>query len=160
MDFGLRSLSLMTAIVGMAFPFTAEAVSVSTFNLICRYPVDYPPSADSLMIIPREVEIDRNRSTVSWNGAVSGVSANITNRRITFSFSDYQYMISRTTGEIRFFSPQGLESANEYRREMMQGLLRQGLSVEQAQADVEAALQNKMFAHEHSGTCDLSIGAE
>lgn len=160
MVYRLGPLSLMTALIGIVLPCTADAVSVSTFNLICRYPVDYPPGADSLMLIPREVEIDRSRNTVSWNGAVTGVSANITNRKITFSFSEYKYVISRTTGEIRFFSPQGLESANAYRREMTQGLLRQGLSVEQAQADVEAALQNKMFAREHSGTCDLAFGAK
>jgi hypothetical protein len=77
----------------------------------------------------------------------------------SFSFSEYKYMISRTSGAIRFFSPQGLERANEYRREMMAGLLRQGKSLAQAQADVEAGLQNQIFAHEHSGTCDLSTGA-
>jgi hypothetical protein len=149
----------MTALIGTVLAFATEAANGNTISLTCRYSVDYPSNRDSLMIIPMTVEVDRIKSTVSWNGVVSEVSADITDNRISFSFSEYKYIISRTSGAIRFFSPQGLERANEYRREMMAGLLRQGKSLAQAQADVEAGLQNQIFAHEHSGTCDLSTGA-
>lgn len=153
---GLSRFSLLTALMVTVLVFTAEAASFGTIKLICRYPVEYPSSNESLTLIPTAVEIDRGKSTVSWNGAVSGVAANITDKRITFSFSEFMYEISRTSGEIQFFSPQGLERANEYRREMLQGFLRQGKSIVQAQAEVEAGLENKIFAHEYRGICDLS----
>jgi hypothetical protein len=159
MDYGLSRLSLVTALLGSVSAFSTDVAIGGTLSLMCRYPVDYPSSTEALMIIPREIAFDPIKSTVSWNGTVTEVAADITVRSIRFSFNEYKYIIDRTSGAIRFFSPQGLERANEYRREMLQGLLRQGKSLAQAQADVEAGLQNQIYAHEHSGNCNAATGA-
>ncbi|MGI9220292.1 MAG: hypothetical protein ACR2QS_04570 [Woeseiaceae bacterium] len=127
-------------------------------ELVCRYAIDYPSTDDVAAIIPIELEIDSASSSASWNATISGIPVEITRTEFSFSYGEFEYSISRLSGEIHIVSPQGLENANMYRREMTQGLMRQGKSVQDARTEVEAGLQHQLSAHEHRGTCDRRSG--
>ena len=149
-----------TALIVMALAFATSAAGADKINLICQYSTDFAPNADSMRIIPREIEIDQIKKAVSWDGVVSGVPADITDTRISFSYNGYNYTISRTSGAIRFLNPKELERWKEYRAKMTMGSMMQGKSPAEAHADVDARLQNELSASEQVGVCDVSTATK
>ena len=150
----IKSWGLMTTLL-LA---TAVSANGGAIKLVCKYSTNYPSNDEVASIVPIDLEIESSSSSASWNATVSGLPVKISKNEFTFSFGEFNYTISRISGEIRFLSMQGLESANVYRREMTRGLMRQGKSVQDAQAEVEARLQQRLSANEHRGTCERNSG--
>lgn len=131
-----------------------EAVGAPTY-LACEYSSHLgSPTAEQLKLVPRSISVDFDAQTVSWNGTT--VRATVSQVQIDFSMADYQYTLSRVSGVIRFFSPNGLAAWKVEEGRILRSAILRGAALAEAQAILDKRSQSKAFEHrEHTGECTV-----
>jgi methyl coenzyme M reductase beta subunit len=97
--------------------------------------------------------IDDSTESVSWNGTVADIAADISDLYIKFQYRGYKYVISRQSGEIRFYNPKEMAKWKEYRNAIVRAAILGGKGSARGHAEVDARLRTEFSANEHVGQC-------
>jgi len=136
--------------------FSAASFATEPVFLTCDYPADMGrPSAQEIGLVPHELIVDHEAQAVTWSGR--RLTAKVSETEIVFETAGFQYTISRISGAIRFFSPQGLADWRRIEADIMRAAALRGGGLEDAQLKIASAAETRVFRfREHTGQCSIA----